>query len=79
MNLANRKYPDEKARNLTQGRFDEVWEVDISEAGDIVFTNDMTGEIPDVRYGIYLIPSHQIEKPLPKATLIREVSANRVV
>ncbi len=68
--LFDRKQPDVKARNLTQKRFDSVWYIDISEAGDVIFTNETVDGAPLPKVGIYLIPNSEIEKPVPKATLL---------
>ena len=71
--LFNRDRPHEKARNLTQKRFDWIWDVDISETGDVVFTNE-----PIPKEGVYLIPNRETQKPIPKVTLIREIEASNV-
>ena len=67
--LFNRKHPNRKARNLTQKRYGSILHIDISEMDDVVF----------IANGIYLIPKHELEKPVPTATLLREVKANSVV
>lgn len=67
--LFNRKHPNRKPRNLTQKRYGSVLHVDISERGDVVF----------IAKGIYLISKHELEKPVPTATLLREVKANSVI
>ncbi len=77
--LFNRKHPDVKARNLTQHRFDEVVYVDISEAGDVIFTNWIIDPPPPARDGIYLIPHQELEKPFPNAIPLVEGSGTRVV
>lgn len=75
--LFNRDRPHVKARNLTQKRFDLVLDVDISEAGDVIFTTELIhGEPP--KEGVYLIPNRETEKPIPKVTLIREIEASNV-
>lgn len=71
--LFNRDRPHVKARDLTQKRFDEVWHVDISEAGDVIFTNMLMNAHPwPIKEGIYLIPNNKLDKLAPKATLLVE-------
>ena len=77
--LINRRHPDKKARDLTQHRFDEILDLDISENGDVIFTNYHTDGAPPPKRGIYLIPNREIEKEVPKATLLKEVEAVRAV
>ena len=65
-------------RNLTQNRFGEVLDIDISQSGDIIFTNDLFGNVPQVKEGIYLIPHHELKKASPKIRLLIEVNAINV-
>ena len=69
--LFNRNRPHKEARNLTQKRFGGILDVDISEAGDIVFTNNLRDGALPPKEGVFLIPNHEIEKPVPKATLLQ--------
>ncbi len=77
--LVNRRHPDKKARDLTQHRFDQILDLDISENGDIIFTNFHTDGAPPPKRGIYLIPNREIEKEVPKARLLKEVEAVHAV
>ena len=77
--LVNRRHPDKEARDLTQHRFDEIQDLDISENGDIIFTNYHTDGAPPPKRGIYLIPNREIEKEVPKARLLKEVDAIHAV
>ena len=62
-----------KEINLTQGRYDGVFDAAISINGDIVFTTGYT-EPPKAR-GLYLIRNHQLHHRIPKVTLLKQVSA----
>ncbi len=77
--LVNRRHPDKEARDLTQHRFDEILDLDISENGDIIFTNYHTDGAPPPKRGIYLIPNREIEKEVPKVRLLKEAEAVRAV
>ena len=77
--LVNRRHPDKEARDLTQHRFDGIQDLDISENGDIIFTNYHTDGAPPPKRGIYLIPNREIEKEVPKARLLKEVGAIQAV
>ena len=77
--FVNRRHPDKQARNLTQHRFDEILDLDISENGDTIFTNYHTDGAPPPKRGIYLIPNREIEKEVPKARLLKETEAVRAV
>ena len=77
--LVNRRHPDKEARDLTQHRFDGIQDLDISENGDIIFTNYHTDGAPPPKRGIYLIPNREIEKEVPKVRLLKEVEAVRAV
>ena len=44
--LVNRRHPNKQARDLTQHRFDGIQDLDISEDGDIIFTNYHTDGAP---------------------------------
>lgn len=76
--LIDRNQVHAKAHNLTQDRFDFVWNIDISHAGDVVFTNTPTGREPAPPYGIYLIPRDALKNDLPKAELLFEREASNV-
>ena len=77
--LLDRNEIPAKARDLTQKRFDTIWDIDISHAGDVVFTNYPTGNrVPEPPYGIYLIPREELKTGLPNAQLLRETDAIRV-
>ena len=77
--LVNRRHPDEEARDLTQHRFDGIQDLDISENGDIIFTNYHTDGAPPPKRGVYLIPNREIEKEVPKVRLLKEAEAVRAV
>ena len=77
--LINRNQSDEKARNLTQKQFEEVWDLDISINGDIIFTNTQTGENPLAKTGLFLIPNSEIKKQVPKIKLLKEIEARELV
>ena len=68
--LIDRNQVHAKAHNLTQDRFDFVWNIDISHAGDVVFTNTPTGIEPAPLYGVYLIPRDELKNDFPKAKLL---------
>ncbi len=63
-------------RKLTHHRVDDVFDIDISPRGDLVFTNSLIddGDAPP-KYGIYLISHHEIKKASPKITLLKEIIA----
>jgi len=77
--LVNRRHPDKKARDLTELRFDIIWHIDLSESGDVLFTNYHSGGVPPPKRGIYLIPNEELEQEIPKARLLKEVEATRAV
>lgn len=77
--LVNRRHPDKEARDLTQHRFDGIQDLDISENGDIIFTNYHTDGAPPPKRGVYLIPNREIEKEVPKVRLLKEAEAVRAV
>ena len=77
--LVNRRHPNKQARDLTQHRFDGIQDLDISEDGDVIFTNYHTDGAPPPKRGIYLIPNREIEKEVPKARLLKEVEAAHAV
>ncbi len=60
------------ARNLTKKRFDQIYHIDISHNGDIVFTNYPTGAFNPFKYGVYLIPYQQLKRSTPAAELLFE-------
>lgn len=60
------------ARDLTKLRFDEIVSVDISKNGDVVFTNADTALHQGIKYGVYLIRSHDLKNATPKAELLVE-------
>lgn len=62
--LFDRRKPGTKRKDLTLGWFGEVTDAAISRYGDVVFTNTINQEHPD---GLYLIPSQEVWKPIPKA------------
>ena len=51
-------------KDLTLGRFSEISDAAISRNGDVVFSNTINQVHSD---GIYLIPSHEVHMPIPKA------------
>ena len=67
-------------RKLTHNRFDDVYDIDISQNGDIVFVNSLIGDVdPPPKKGIYFIPHREVKKASPKITLLKEVNATNVV
>ena len=68
-----------KPRKLTHNRVDDVYDIDISPNGDIVFVNSLIndGDQPPKR-GIYFIPHRELKKASPKITLLKEVHATNV-
>ncbi len=77
--LFNRDRPHVKARDLTQKRFDDIWHIDISKSGDVIFTNVFMNAHPwPIKEGIYLIPNHELDILVPKATLLVEDGVGRV-
>lgn len=67
------RQPHAKARNITQGSIDHLWEFDLSDNGDIVMTNSHFGEgkgrLPK---GIHLITSETLMKDEPIITTLKE-------
>ena len=70
--LIDRHHIQEAARDLTKLRFDAIWDIDISHNGDVVFTNSPTALPPDMKYGVYLIRSHELKKGTPSPDLLVE-------
>ena len=68
--LIDRNHRHAAAHNLTRRRFDEIFKVDISHTGDVVFTNTPTGIEPAPLYGVYLIPRDELKNDFPKAKLL---------
>lgn len=68
--LLDRQKPHATEKNLTQGKYGEIIDADISKNGDVVFTSEPTG--------LYLIPKQEIEKPTPKAVLLLPIEAGSV-
>jgi hypothetical protein len=67
-------------RKLTHNRFDDVYDIDISQNGDIVFVNSLIDDgDPPPRKGIYFIPHRELKKASPKITLLKEVNATNIV
>ena len=67
-------------RKLTHNRFEDVYDIDISPNGDIVFVNSLVHERdPPPKRGIYFIPYRELKKASPKITLLKEVDATNVV
>ena len=62
--LFDTKQLNKGRKDLTYGRFSFVSDAAISSNGDIVFANSIYFDYSD---GIYLIPYHEIHKPIPKA------------
>lgn len=76
--LIDRNKPRIKAHNFTQQRFDTIWDIDISHNGDVVFTNYDTGKLLDIKYGVYLMRSEELETEFPNAELLFEKEAFEV-
>ncbi len=76
--LINRNEFPLNAHNFTRQRFDTIWDIDISDNGDVVFTNYITGRLPDIKYGVYLIRRAELETRFPNAELIFEKEAYEV-
>ena len=72
--LLDRKNPNTAPKRLTQGQYREIIDAAISPNRDVVFTNHSWEKRP----GVYLIPSHEIEKKNPKAKLIQQLNAYHV-
>ena len=70
--LINRNQLRAEARNLTQKRFNDIWRVDISPNGDILFRNSHTVPFPEVIRGLYLMPNDEVKKVKPQATLLKK-------
>lgn len=68
-----------KPRKLTHNRVDDVYDIDISQNGDIVFVNSLIhdGDLQPKK-GIYFIPYRELKKASPKITLLKEVHATNV-
>lgn len=62
--LLDTQNPRAGRKDLTLGRFSEISDAAISRNGDVVFSNIINQAHPD---GIYLIPSHEVHTPIPKA------------
>lgn len=62
--LLDTQNPRAGRKDLTLGRFSEISDAAISRNGDVVFSNTINQAHPD---GIYLIPSHEVHTPIPKA------------
>jgi len=74
--LVNTAEPQKKALNLTQKRFDEVFQVDISENGHVLLTNhDIGGAPPQHDMGVYLFPFTELKRPVPVPTLLKKVES----
>ena len=68
-----------KPRKLTHNRVEDVYDIDISPNGDIVFVNSLIHERdPLPKKGIYFIPHRELKKVSPKITLLKEVNATNV-
>ncbi len=74
-----------KMHRLTPDKFNFSLNIDISQNGDIIFTNhSIFREAQPERKGIYLIPHHELKKAspkiraFPKITLLKETDARRV-
>ncbi len=76
--LINRNQLSKGARNLTNKRFNDIWSVDISSNGDILFRNSHPVPFPEVIVGLYLMPNDEVKKVKPQATLLKEGSINFV-
>ena len=69
-----------KMRKLTHNRVENVFDIDISPNGDIVFVNSLIHERdPLPKDGIYFISHRELNKAVPKITLLKEVIAGHVV
>ncbi len=68
-----------KPRKLTHNRVEDVYDIDISPNGDIVFLNSLIHERdPLPKRGIYFIPHRELKKASPKITLLKEVHATNI-
>lgn len=78
--LIDGRKPKEKARNLTQGRFALIGDIDISKNGDIVFTNRRPSRPPNPPKGIHLIKNDELNAAKPNfMTLIDEIYVSSLV
>ncbi len=68
-----------KPRKLTHNRVEDVYDIDISPNGDVVFVNSLIHvRDPLPKRGIYFIPYRELKKASPKITLLKEVHATNV-
>ena len=67
-----------KVRRLTSDIFNDLLDIDMSPNGDIIFTNTFRRNNLPVKDGIYLIPHHELNKAVPRITLLKETDARRV-
>ncbi len=68
-----------KPRKLTHNRVEDVYDIDISPNGDIVFVNSLIHERdPLPKKGIYFISHSELKKASPKITLLKEANATNV-
>ncbi|RKU17361.1 hypothetical protein C6501_04235 [Candidatus Poribacteria bacterium] len=68
-----------KANSLAQDIFKVVWDIDISQNGDIiVISTPFVRKGPPMKRGIYLIPHQELYQAPPKITLLKETDAREV-
>ncbi len=75
--LLDRQRPRATEKNLTQGKYGDILDADVSKNGDVIFTNSGCPNVL-VACGLYLIPQHEREKLTPKAELLLQVDAGSV-
>ena len=74
--LLDRQRPRATEKNLTQGKYGDILDADVSINGDVIFTNSCPNVL--VACGLYFIPQHEREKLTPKAELLLQVDAGSV-
>ena len=71
--LLDRQRPRATEKNLTQGKYGDILDADVSTNGDVIFTNSCPNVL--VACGLYFIPQRERKKPTPKAELLLQVEA----
>lgn len=77
--LLNTEQLHKKAHNLTDKQFEAVWDIDITPNGNILFTNNIVDGEPPLAAGVYLIPNHELKKPVPNIIQLQKAVAHRVI
>ena len=77
--LVDTAHLEKKALNLTDKQFETVWDIDIDPNGNILFTNNIIEGAPPQAAGVYLIPNHELKRPVPNITQLQKIVAYRVI